>query len=108
MDTTAPDERYRKYIDKLRAAGENVTTRTKAFYKDLFFVRERRENGGIELPSDVLEGRRANDTLHRIEKHVQHIEEQVGRQKSRGRGLWNALMHGIGVFKSEGDKLFKE
>jgi hypothetical protein len=36
------------------------------------------------------------------------LRQEIEKQRRKGRGLWQAVWHGIGIVKSEGDKLFKE
>ena len=90
-ENPAIEERYRKYLDKLKDQGENVTTRTKAFFKDLFYIHERRENAGIELPPEILEGRRANDMLHRIERHLINLEDRTEDIQSSVGSFWSGI-----------------
>lgn len=43
-----------------------------------------------------------------VREAVLEIRAMLKDGKSKKRGLWNAFCHAFGVFKSEGDKLFKE
>lgn len=53
--------------------------------------------------------RNSNGHMVEIERRLRDIGVPVERRgKDRGRGVWQALWHALGVFKSEGDKLFKE
>lgn len=67
-------ERYKQW---LKREGDNFTTRTKAVMKDFFLIHDRRENAGIELPPDVVEGRRWNDSLHKIERSLERVEKNT-------------------------------
>jgi hypothetical protein len=72
-------ERYRDWLKK---QDSTITTRTKAFFKDLFFIQDRRENEGLELPPDVIAGRRWNDSLHQIEKDISEIKADTKKSGS--------------------------
>lgn len=39
---------------------------------------------------------------------VLQIRAELAAGKNKKRGLWNAFWHGLGIIKSEGDKIFKE
>jgi hypothetical protein len=71
-------------------------------------INQRPENKNIPTFSDVEWKREANQMLHELAKDVTEIKTSVKGAKSRGRGLWQALWHGVGIVKTEGDKLFKE
>jgi hypothetical protein len=51
---------------------------------------------------------RSDGTLVEIERRMKEITVPTERRKDRSRGVWQALWHALGVFKAEGDKLFKE
>jgi predicted RNA-binding protein len=91
-------ERYEKFIQKKQAEGENFTTRTRAFFKDMFLLRERRENDGLTLPPGVEERRREIDSLRRIEMRLEQVDENTS---------WlNKLLSGI--FKSTAGEVEKK
>jgi DNA primase large subunit len=41
-------------------------------------------------------------------KEVQALRNEQKRQHGRGRGVLQAIWHGVGIIKTETDKLFKE
>ena len=84
-------ERYEKFIQKKREEGENFTTRTRAFFKDMFLLRDRRENEGLELPPDVVAGRRWNDSLHKIEKDLEDIKKNTSDIHSSFDSFWSGI-----------------
>jgi len=92
-DITGP-ERYKNW---LKSEGENFTTRTRAFFKDLFYINDRRENDGIELPPDVVAGRRWNDSLHNIEQQLEVIESNTKETNT----FFGALFSGLGQMVAE-------
>ena len=49
---------------------------------------------------------RSDGQLIEIERRMKDFAVNPDRRKSKG--LWQALWHALGVFKAEGDKLFKE
>lgn len=51
---------------------------------------------------------RRDGQLIEIERRLREIPVATERRKDRGRSLWQAIWHGLGVIKSEGDKIFKE
>jgi hypothetical protein len=60
----------------------------------------------------IVSAMRQERSMADLERKVQRIAEAIDRtnqkQASKGRGLWQAVWHGLGVIKAEGDKIFKE
>lgn len=73
-----------------------------------FLTKYRKENETIDVPHGVDAYREFNKTLQELRVDVTDIKKTVKNGKTRGRGLWQAIWHGFGVIKSEGDKLFKD
>ena len=44
----------------------------------------------------------------KILTEIETLRSEQKAQHNKGRGLWQAIWHGVGVVKAEGDKLFKE
>lgn len=81
----------------------NHTTASQKFFLDLLNVHDRPENEGIDEPPTVERLREWNELLQKMrETHA-----SVTGAKGKGRGLWNALWMGLGIIKSEGDKVMK-
>ena len=67
-------ERYRDWLKK---QDKDVSTRTRAFFKDMFLVKDRRENAGIETPPDVVAFRALNDSLDKIDQKLTAVTENT-------------------------------
>lgn len=46
--------------------------------------------------------------LDRVPDDIEKMRNENAKQRSKGRGLWQAAWHAVGVLKAEGDKLFKD
>ena len=62
----------------------------------------------VVIASAIRQERSIRDLERTVKQIADAIDKGNQKQASKARGVWNAIWHGLGVVKAEGDKIFKE